>query len=82
MVPRQITDPYFKVPRTVQSLVFLVDRENGREVDKSFSILSTKLVNELSGYLEGKRYRGYEFTVVKDAPGTVPPRIVSVTPYP
>ena len=79
-VERQISDPYFGVPRTVMSWVFRVDRLDGREVDMTFSVLSDKLRGELSGYMVDKRYRGYEFTIVKDAPGTVPPRIVMVTP--
>jgi len=79
---RQIQDRYFNVPRTVKSLIFLVDRVDGASVDKTFSVLSQKLINDLAGYMENKKYRNYEFTLVKDGPGTVPPRIVSVTPYP
>jgi len=79
-VPREITDPYFGVPRTVQSLVFRVDRQDGVEVERAFSILSDKLKNDLSGYLVDKRYRGYEFIIVKPGPGTVAPRIVEVRP--
>jgi len=45
-------------------------------------VVSGKLVDELSAYLEGRRYRGYEFVVVKDAPGTIPPRLVEVRPAP
>ena len=79
-VDRQIMDPTFEVPRTGRSLLFLVDEEDGRAVDKTYSVMSTKLAGELSGYLEGNRYLGYNFTIVKDAPGMVPPRIVEVTP--
>ena len=79
-VDRSITDLTFGVARTVRGLLFLVDEEDGRAVDKTFSVVSSKLVGELSGYLEGYRYRGYTFTIIKDAPGTVPPRIAEVTP--
>ena len=79
-VSRVITDPIFGVPKTVTSLLFLVDRENGAAVDKTFSVVSGRLAEELSGYLEAERYRAYEFTFVKDAPGTVPPRLVEVRP--
>jgi len=81
VMPRVITDPFFKVPREVVSWVFRVDREDGKPVDKIFSVLSDRLKGELAGYIEGKRYREYEFTLLKEAPGTVPPRIVTVTPY-
>lgn len=77
---RVITDPYTKQPKKVESLLFTVDTEDGRAVSRSYSILSQKHAAEFSGYLEGLRYRDYVFTVVKDAPGTVPPRIVSVRP--
>lgn len=77
---REITDKYFGRPRTVTTWLFLVDREDGRPVDKTFSVLSGRLKDELSGYIPDKRYKGYEFTFIKDAPGTVPPRILEVTP--
>jgi len=80
-VSRVITDPVFGVAKTVSSLMFLVDEEDGRPVEKSFSVVSQKLAEELSGYLEGERYKAYRFTFIKDAPGTVPPRISSVEPY-
>lgn len=76
---RIITDATFGVPRSVRSMLFLVDEEDGRPVDKAFSVLSQRLMDELAGYLEGERYLRYTFTIVKDAPGTVPPRIVEVT---
>ena len=78
--PREITDKYFGRPRTVTTWLFLVDREDGRPVDKTFSVLSGRLKAELSGYIPEKRYTRYEFTFIKDAPGTVPPRILEATP--
>lgn len=80
MVDRQITDPTFNVPRTVKSLMFLCDEENGEAVDKTFSVVSQKLANDFSGYLVDERYKNYIFTVIKDAAGMVPPRISSVRP--
>lgn len=79
-VERVITDAIFGVPKRVRTLMFLVDEEGGRPVEKSFSVVSGKLADDLSGYLEGARYRAYRFTIVKDAPGTVAPRILEVTP--
>lgn len=80
IVKRQIMDRIRGVMVERESLVMYVDRMNGSKVDLMYSILSQKHAAEFSGYLEGNRYRGYEFVVVKDAAGTVPPRIVSVSP--
>jgi len=77
---RVITDPVTGRARQVESLLFVLDEEDGRASFKTYSILSMKHAAEFAGYLEGKRYRDYVFEVVKDAPGTVPPRIVSVRP--
>jgi len=80
VMKRSITDPIRKVAVERESLMFYVDKENGNAVDKVYSILSQKHAAEFAGYLPGKRYTTYDFVIVKDAPGTVPPRIVSVTP--
>jgi len=77
---RMIMDPIRGVQVERESLVLYVDREEGNAVSKMYSILSQKHAAEFSGYLPGKRYLGYEFVVVKDAAGTVPPRIVQVLP--
>lgn len=80
ILKRQITDPVRNVPVERESLLLYVDRVDGGSVDKIYSILSQKHAAEFAGYLEGKRYKAYEFIVIKDAAGTVPPRIVSVVP--
>jgi len=77
---RMITDPIRKVAVQRETLMMYVDRENGVGVDKVYSVLSQKHASELAGYLPGKNYVNYLFTVQKDAPGTVPPRIVKVAP--
>ena len=74
---RQITDPYFGTPRTVQSLLFLVDRVDGEPVDKTFSVVSEKLADEFRPYLEDGSFRDYVWCLVKDAAGFVPPRVAS-----
>lgn len=78
---RRIHDPLMKASKDISSLVFAVDREDGNAVSKSFSVVSEKLAGDLQGWVEGKRYVGQEFTFIKDAPGFVPPRILSVEPY-
>ena len=80
VVRRQIEDPIRKVLVTRESLLFYVDERDGTKVDLVYSILSQKHAAEFSGYLPGKRYVGYRFTVIKDAPGFVPPRIARVVP--
>lgn len=80
ILKRQIEDPIRHVQVERESLLLYVDRVDGAPVDKIYSVLSQKHAAEFAGYLEGKRYKAYEFIVVKDAAGTVPPRIVSVVP--
>jgi hypothetical protein len=80
LAQRTITDPWFKGPKSVQSIVFRVDSVDGVAVDKVFSVISDKLRGDLQGYLPDKRYVNYDFVIVKDAPGTVPPRLVTVEP--
>ena len=77
---REIEDPIRRVRVTRESLLLYVDEVDGTKVDRVYSILSQKHAAEFAGYLPGKKYVGYRFTVIKDAPGFVPPRIVSVKP--
>ena len=77
---RQITDPYFGTPRMVEGLVFRVNMVDGKPVDKSYSVTSEKLADELKPYLEDGSFRDYEWCLVKDAAGFVPPRIARHRP--
>lgn len=72
---RPITDPTFGVARSVQTLLLLVDREDGVPVDKVLSIVSEKLANEFKPYLGDGSYRDYEWFLVKDGPGFAAPRV-------
>lgn len=80
IVKRQITDPVRHVGATRESLMMYVDEKDGSKVDMVFSVLSQKLAAELSGYLPGKAYTRYRFTIIKDAAGFVAPRLVRVSP--
>jgi len=80
VMKRVITDPIRGVPVQRETLMMYVDKENGVVVDKVYAVLSQKHASELAGYLPGKSYTNYLFTVQKDSPGTVPPRIVKVAP--
>lgn len=77
---RQVTDPDTKRLVEREGLMFFVDKVDGIRVDKMYSILSERHSAEFAGYLPGKAYVGYEFIVVKDAPGYVAPRIAQVLP--
>ena len=79
IVSRQITDPYFGTPRTVSSLLFMVDRVDGEPVDKTFSVVSEKLADEFEPYLEDGSYRDYTWCLVKDGDGFIAPRVASRT---
>lgn len=79
VTPREITDPYFKTPRTVESLVFRVSHVDGKPVDKTFSVVSEKLAQEFEPYLKDGSYKGYEWCLVKDGAGFTAPRIAKRT---
>lgn len=81
IVARQITDPVTKLQVQRRTLLLYVDREDGFEASKVYSVMSEKHAGEFAGYLTGSRYVGYEFTVVKDAAGPVAPRVAEVRPY-
>jgi len=76
---RQITDPYFKTPRMVESLLFLVSHVDGKPVDKTFSVTSEKLAQEFEPYLEDGTYKVYNWCLVKDGEGFTAPRIARRT---
>lgn len=80
VVRRTVTDPVRNVPVERESLLFYADRVDGAPTDKTYSILSEKHAAEFAGYLPGKAYTRYDFVVLKEAPGFVPPRIVQVIP--
>ena len=79
ITPREIKDPFWKLDRTVTSLLFLVDREDGKPVDKMFSGNSDRLAQEFEPYLEDGSYKLYEWTIVKGDNVMVPPRIAGRT---
>jgi len=80
IIERQITDPIRGVPVKRRSLVFYVDERDGVKVDLMYSVVSEKHADDFAGYLPDKSYVRYTFTVVKDAAGTVPPRILETRP--
>jgi len=77
---RIITDPVLGWKKNVKTLTFKVDRVNGKRADTTYSVISEKLKAEFEPYLVGEKYRRYEFVLIKDSAGTLPPRIVEVKP--
>ena len=66
---REIRDPVLGRPKRVRTLVFYVDEEDGRRVDKVFSVIQEKLAAALYPYLAGKRYTGFTFAITKIGTG-------------
>lgn len=65
IVEKQITDPLTKLAVTRRSLVFNVDREDGRLVDKTWSTLSDGLASQLKPELDSLAYRETEYVITQ-----------------
>lgn len=77
---KRITDPILGFTKTVRSLEFHVMELEGAPSDTIFSLISTKAQEEFAPYLVGEKYLRYRFTVIKEEPGFVAPRIMLATP--
>jgi hypothetical protein len=75
MVKRTITDPFWKVEKEINTLVFRVDRQDGAPVEKSLSVTSERLASEFLPYLEGKAYTLYDWVLEKGPSKMDAPRI-------
>ena len=75
LAERRITDPFWKVEKTVRTLLFRVDRQDGAPVEKSLSVTSERLASEFLPYLEGKAYTLYDWVLEKGPSKTDAPRI-------
>ena len=82
IVTRKIRDPATGFEKEVKTLVFAVDWEDGRPVEKVFSIIQEKLAAQLAPYLQGKRYRDFLFTITKIGAGFTAEFMVEVSPWP
>ena len=63
IMKRTITDPITGEAATRNVLVLEVDRMDGRPVTAKYSTMSEKHATQFEPYLEGKVYRGHEFTI-------------------
>lgn len=77
---REITDPETGQPAKRKALVFNVDKMDGRFVEALYSTISDKHANQFEPYLEGKRYRDFEFTITKTGEGFRTVYSLAVTP--
>ena len=65
MASTPIRDKVTGLVKTLNSLQFVCDRLNGAECGAIFSVSSEKLAQQLSPYLDGRRYRGLAFVITK-----------------
>jgi hypothetical protein len=80
-VRRKIKDPETKFEKEVQVLVFRVDYEDGRKVDKTFSVIQQKLASFFTPYLPGKAYKDVLFTITRIGSGFTAEFTVETSPY-
>ncbi len=80
IVRRAITDPDSHRAKEVNALEFVVDREDGKVVSKSYSILSEKHAEDFRRYLADKSYRHFDFSITVYGKGYL--AVYSVEPKP
>jgi len=68
-IKREISDRDTGKTKTVESLVFYVDRLGGEPASRTFSVLSQKLAAHLEPFLKDNQYRGYEFIITEIGKG-------------
>ena len=80
IVTKTITDPLTHRVKEARALEFVVDREDGKVVSKSYSILSEKHALDFARFLEDKGYRLFDFVITVFGSGYQ--AIYSVEPRP
>jgi hypothetical protein len=66
---KTITDPGTGLPSLRNTLVFEVDRLNGREAAAKLSIMAEKFAGQFEPYLKEKSYRDYDFVITQTGEG-------------
>lgn len=69
IVERDIPDKESGKTKRVRSLVFYVDKLEGEEVSRTFSVLSEKLAAHFEPFLKDKSYLNYEFVITQMGDG-------------
>ena len=62
---KEIRDPRTGLVKSLNTLVFSVDRLNGVAVGALYSVTADKLAKQLAPYLANRAYRGFLFTITK-----------------
>jgi len=78
--PKEITDPASLHLKSVNTLEFQVDQEDGRAVDKAFSVTSEKLARQLAPFLPEREYVRHLFSITKSGSGYKTEYAVRVQP--
>ena len=81
-ITKEIKDPITGWVKRLRTLVFRVDWEDGRHVDKTFSVTSSKLQQMLLPYLDGKAYKRYIFEIRKRGSGFLTEFEIRTIPFP
>ena len=81
-VYKEIKDPLTGWTKRIRTLVLKVDWEDGRHVDKTLSVTSSKLQQMLLPYLDGKRYKRYLFEIRKRGSGFLTEWEMRTIPFP
>lgn len=79
-VAKAVIDPKLGFAKTVKSLAFHVIELDGRLVSTVYSVISGNLQKEFEPYLAGDKYLGYRFTMIKEGPVDIAPRIMQAVP--
>jgi hypothetical protein len=69
LVTKTITDSITREPALRNTLVFDVDRLDGREVNSKLSIMADKFADKFAPYLDDKSYRNYDFLITFNGSG-------------
>ena len=69
LVSKSLTDPLTGAAKTIQVLEFVVDREDGEIVSKTWSVTSEKLAQTLQPFLAGGMYLSIEFVITANGQG-------------
>ena len=79
-VSKAVIDPVLGFAKSVKSLAFHVVELEGRPVSTVYSVISANLQKEFEPYLVGDKYLGYRFTIIKEGPVDIAPRIMQAVP--
>jgi hypothetical protein len=77
---RTVTDNKTGLPTTRKTLVFDVDRVNGKPVIAMYSIMADTHANQFAAYLDTKSYLNFYFTITKNGEGFMTRWTLQATP--